>query len=296
MLVVVLLFLMGLLLMIKGGDSFVDGAWWIAQVTGIPPFVIAATVVSLATTMPELLVSSLAAVQGSDSMAVGNALGSVSCNTGLILGLSVLCLPGAVERGAFRDKSVLMLFAALSLAAFSIDGQLRWTEGVFLLFLLGIFLKNNLDWARRSVFAPEEVEHDRRTAAVYLAKFLLGAVGLAAGAHLLVDNGSILARLLGVPESVIALTLVALGTSLPELVTTLTALVKRESALSVGNIIGANFLDMMERPEVFYDLGIILALFFLMIPFALRKGRFCRWQGAAMMALYGGYVFWLFFA
>jgi cation:H+ antiporter len=311
MLAVVLLFAMGLVLMVKGGDSFVDGAWWIAQVTGIPPFIIAATIVSVATTMPELMVSALAAAQGSGQMALGNAIGSVSCNTGFILGISLIFLPGEVEKGAFRDKGGLMAFAAIALAAFAIDGRLTWSEGIFLLILLAVFLKNNLDWARRSVFVQEnQVERGRHAAAVYLCKFIFGAVGLAAGARLLVDNGSVLARFLGVPESVIALTLIALGTSLPELVTTLTALAKRQPSLSVGNIMGANFLDMtmvpavsafaaggtlpMERPGIFLDLGIVLLLFLVMIPPALVRGRFRRWQGAAMMGLYGGYVLLLF--
>ena len=311
MLAVVLLFLMGLVLMVKGGDSFVDGAWWMAQITGIPPFIIAATIVSVATTMPELMVSALAAAQGSGQMALGNAVGSVSCNTGFILGISLLFLPGTVEKGAFLDKSGLMAMAALSLGAFAIDGRLTWGEGVFLLLLLGVFLKNNLDWARRGIFVREEaVERGSRAAAVYLCKFVFGAVGLAAGARLLVDNGSVLARLLGVPESVIALTLIALGTSLPELVTTLTALAKRQPSLSVGNIVGANFLDMtlvpavsafagggvlpMERPGIFLDLGIVLLLFLVMIPPALLRGRFGRWQGGTMLALYSGYVLLLF--
>ena len=308
---VLLLFGLGLVLMVKGGDSFVDGAWWIAQVTGIPPFIIAATIVSVATTMPELMVSVLAAAQGSGQIALGNAVGSVSCNTGFILGLSVLFLPGKVERRAFRDKGVLLVLAVLSLAAFAIDGRLVWSEGVFLLILLVVFLKNNLDWARRAPFAPgEELDRDRRAAAVYLSKFVFGAVGLAAGARLLVDNGTVLARLLGVPESVIGLTLIALGTSLPELVTTIAALVKRQPSLSVGNIMGANFLDMtavpaasafaaggtlpMERPGIFLDLGVVLALFLVMVPPALALGRFRRWQGAAMLGLYGGYVLSLF--
>ena len=116
---VILLFLLGLVLMVKGGDSFVEGAEWMARVTGIPPFVVAATVVSLGTTMPELLVSTMAAAQGSGGMALGNAVGSVSCNTGLILGISLLFLPGRVDPRPLREKGTLLLLALLAMLAFS---------------------------------------------------------------------------------------------------------------------------------------------------------------------------------
>ena len=309
---VVLLFLLGLVLMIKGGDSCVEGAEWMARATGIPPFVVAATVVSLGTTMPELLVSSMAAAQGSGAMALGNAVGSVSCNTGLILGISILFLPGKEEPRSLREKGVLLLFALLAMLAFGIDGRLTWREGLFLLVILLLFFKSNLDSARRCLFPREETGAERspRAAAVYLTKFLLGAVGLAAGARLLVDNGTILARLLGIPEAVIALTLVALGTSLPELVTTITAISRKQSSLSVGNIIGANLLDLtvvpavstffgggvlpVERPNAIYDLLAALLLLTVTLLPAMGKGSFRRWQGAALLGLYGGYLVLLF--
>ena len=309
---VVLLFLLGLVLMIKGGDSVVEGAEWMARATGIPPFVVAATVVSLGTTMPELLVSSMAAAQGSGAMALGNAVGSVSCNTGLILGISILFLPGKEEPRSLREKGVLLLFALLAMLAFGIDGRLTWREGLFLLVILLLFFKSNLDSARRCLFPREETGAERspRAAAVYLTKFLLGAVGLAAGARLLVDNGTILARLLGIPEAVIALTLVALGTSLPELVTTITAISRKQSSLSVGNIIGANLLDLtvvpavstffgggvlpVERPNAIYDLLAALLLLTVTLLPAMGKGSFRRWQGAALLGLYGGYLVLLF--
>ena len=310
MLETVLLLGLGLALTVKGGDSFVDGAAWMARATGIPPFLVAATVVSLATTMPEMLVSALAAARGSPELSLGNAVGSVSCNTGLILGLSVLLLPGRAEGAPLRDKGALLALAVLALMAFAIDGRLSWSEAVFLLILLGVFLWNSLDQARRSALAPgEEGAGGRRAAAVYLGRFLFGAAGLAAGAQLLVENGSALALRLGVPESVIGLTLLALGTSLPELVTTLTALAKGQPSLSVGNILGANFLDLTAvpavsafaaggslpmGPELYRDLGAALLMLLAAVPPALSRGRFSRWQGALLLGLYGGYLFLLF--
>ncbi len=304
-----LLFLLGLVLMVKGGDSFVEGAEWMARVTGIPPFVVAATVVSIGTTMPELLVSTMAAAQGSGGMALGNAVGSVSCNTGLILGISLLFLPGKVDLRSLREKGFLLLFALLAMLAFGIDRRLTWKEGAALLVLLLLFIMNDITSARRGLFPREEsaAERSLHAAAIYLGKFLLGAIGLAAGARLLVDNGTILARLLGIPEAVIALTLVALGTSLPELVTTITALCRGQSSLSVGNIIGANFLDLTLVPAASslagggvlpmdHPLDLLMALGLLLVTLlpAMRRGHFRRWQGGTLLGLYGGYLYLLF--
>ena len=306
---VILLFLLGLVLMVKGGDSLVEGAEWMARVTGIPPFIVAATVVSIGTTMPELLVSTMAAAQGSGGMALGNAVGSVSCNTGLILGISLLFLPGKVDLRALREKGGLLLFALAAMLVFGIDRRLTWPEAAALLLLLAIFIHSDIAGARRSLFPREEADPERSShaALVYLGKFLLGAMGLAAGARLLVDNGCILARLLGVPEAVIALTLVALGTSLPELVTTITAICRGQSALSVGNIIGANFLDLTLVPAASslagggvlpmeHPLDLLMALLLLgvtLLP-AMGRGRFRRWQGGVLLGLYGGYLYLLF--
>ena len=145
---ILLLFGLGLVLTIKGGDLFVDGARWLAEITGIPKFIIAATVVSLATTMPELLVSAMASARGAYEMAMGNAIGSVACNTGLILGISVFFAPGVVERKSLMGKGILMAVAASFLMALAVDGRLSGWEAAVLGVLVLLYVHHSLQAAR----------------------------------------------------------------------------------------------------------------------------------------------------
>ena len=246
---IVLLFAAGLVCIIKGGDLFVDAAGWIAEASGIPKFIIGATIVSFATTLPEMLVSVFAALEGNADIAVGNAVGSVTANTGLIMCLSLVCMTCLMERRQFGVKACLLLAAILSLFGFTRDGRLSVAEGLLVLVIFAGFLAESLISARREQGTERKAEGERpavsgKTVAGNIVKFVLGAAGIVLGAQLLIDNGSAIASLLGVPDAIIAATMIAIGTSLPELVTTLTAIRKKESSLSVGNIIGANIMDL----------------------------------------------------
>lgn len=246
-LVVVLLFLLGLALVIKGGDFFVDAATWIAEVSGIPKFLIGATIVSLATTLPELLVSLMAAAEGSIGIAVGNAVGSVTANVGLIMGISVLCMASVINRRQQAFKFIMMAAAIALLYAFSAGGSLGIVSSVIMLAMFLAYMVESVMGARSAMRADsgdDKPARDRRTVLINAFKFVAGVAGIVIGARLMVDYGTELARLLGVPESIIGATLVAIGTSLPELVTTITALVKKQASLSIGNIVGANIIDL----------------------------------------------------
>lgn len=308
----IFLFAVGTVLVIKGGDLFVDAASWIAERSGIPKLIIGATVVSLATTMPELLVSVMAAAQGKVDMSIGNAVGSVTANIGLILALALLFMPGVIRRRDYLMKSVLMLLAAALVAVCGLAGEVNLPVSVGLLAIFGVFLWENIREAKKAAVpaAPvkkeEQAQADRKTVRVNAAKFILGAAGIIAGAQLLVDNGSALARYAGVPERVIGVTLVAVGTSLPELVTTLTAIAKKQSALSAGNILGANIIDLtliMPLASVIsgkalpisaafarIDLPVCLLVGLIALVPALIRSRFSRWQGALLLGIYGAYV------
>ena len=242
-----ILFLIGLGLIVKGGDLFVDAAVWMARASGMPQFLIGATIVSLATTMPELVVSSLAALHGNMEMAIGNAVGSVTANTGLILGLSVVMLPIAIVRRHFLFKGLLLVLSCAVLTWICQDGSLTLPEACIMLALFVLFLTENILHARAGAGAQAvsvRLHPPRREIAGNLFFFLVGAISLVVGSRLLVDNGELLAIALGVPTRIIAITLVAIGTSLPELVTAVTALVKRQGSMSVGNILGANLIDI----------------------------------------------------
>ena len=312
---VLLLFAAGLLCIIKGGDLFVDAASWIAEASGIPKFIIGATVVSFATTMPEMLVSVFAALQGNADFAVGNAVGSVTANVGLIMCVALICMECAMTRKQFGVKACLLLAAILALFGFTRDGQLSVLESVLILVIFVGFLVESLIAARQEQGSelPAQEERpkiDKKTVLLNISKFLLGAAGIVLGAQLLIDNGSALARMLGVPDAVIAATMIAIGTSLPELVTTLTAIKKKQASLSVGNIIGANIMDLtlimplcaviqgkpmtVERQGMLLDIPACLIICAAALIPALVQGKFKRWIGYLIGGLYIAYLIIMF--
>lgn len=308
---IVLLFAAGLVCIIKGGDLFVDAAGWIAEASGIPKFIIGATIVSFATTLPEMLVSVFAALEGNADIAVGNAVGSVTANTGLIMCLSLVCMTCLMERRQFGVKACLLLAAILSLFGFTRDGRLSVAEGLLVLVIFAGFLAESLISARREQGTERKAEGERpavsgKTVAGNIVKFVLGAAGIVLGAQLLIDNGSAIASLLGVPDAIIAATMIAIGTSLPELVTTLTAIRKKESSLSVGNIIGANIMDLtlilplcslilgkplpVQSQGMLLDIPACLIICAAVLVPALWKGKFQRWMGFLAGGLYIVYL------
>lgn len=308
---IVLLFAAGLVCIIKGGDLFVDAASWIAEASGIPKFIIGATIVSFATTLPEMLVSVFAALEGNADIAVGNAVGSVTANTGLIMCLSLVCMTCLMERRQFGVKACLLLAAILSLFGFTRDGRLSVAESLLVLVIFAGFLAESLISARREQGTEVAEDTERpavngKTIAVNIVKFVVGAAAIVLGAQLLIDNGSAIASLLGVPDAIIAATMIAVGTSLPELVTTLTAIRKRESSLSVGNIIGANIMDLtlilplcslilgkplpVQSQGMLLDVPACLIICAAVLVPALWKGKFQRWMGFLAGGLYIVYL------
>ncbi len=302
----VLLFLLGVALIVKGGDLFVDAATWMAEASGLPKFLIGATVVSIATTLPEVIVSVMAAFERSTEMAIGNAVGSVTANIGIIMAISLLFMPTVIRRRQLAFKGTLMVVSAAALWLLSRDGALTLAESLVLLALFAGFLTENIMQARGEGGAQEKAEVRKGDLGRNVLKFVLGAAMLVIGSRLLVDNGTYLAELLGVPERVIAVTMVAIGTSLPELVTCITAIVKKQSSLSVGNILGANIIDItiilplcamisggslpVDLSSALYDMPFCLAETALAVVPTLILKRFTRFQGAAMLALYAAYL------
>ncbi len=309
---VFVLFAIGLLLIIKGGDYFVDAASWIAEVSGIPKFIIGATVVSIATTLPELIVSAIAAFEGKPDMAIGNAIGSVTANTGLIMAISIVCIPAAIRRSAYLVKSLLLILAVAGMWIFSLSGQLSPIGCVALIIIFAVFIYENIQSAKKGASSERTKVQGKREVWINLIKFIGGCAGIVIGANLLVDNGSTIAAMIGIPESVIAVTMIAIGTSLPELVTTITAIVKKQSALSVGNIIGANIIDTtlilpvcavisgqtlpMSAQTFYVDLPICLLVIIIMLVPALIQKKFSRWQGITSLLVYLSYLAYTFIA
>ena len=249
MLISVLLFAVGLVLLIKGGDWFVDGATGIAKRFNLPDIVVGATVVSIGTTLPEVMVSTTGALQGSGAMAYGNAIGSIICNTALIAAISIVCNPGPVNTKSMKTPALFFFGSAAlyCLASYVLGTFPRWMGFV----MLSIFVVYMILTVRNGMKNPDEVEEEEeeggkeRTLLMELILLVVGAAVIAVGADLLVEHGQIIAIGLGVPETVVALLFVALGTSLPELVTTITSLRSGHASLGVGNVIGANVFNLV---------------------------------------------------
>lgn len=306
----VFMFVVGLILIIKGGDLFVDAASWFAEVFGIPKFLIGATIVSIATTLPELLTSVFATVGGSVDIAAGNAIGSVTANMALIMAITVVFLPALVVRKSYAHKTVLMILACVVLLVGSLSGKLDYIPTFVLLAIFAYYTYGSIMDAKKSIGDSkdnEKPEKNGKTVGVNILKFIFGTIGIVLGAHLLVNYGQELARLIGVSEGVIGVTVIAVGTSLPELVTAITAIRKKQTALSVGNIIGANIIDLtvilpicslisggkLIVPKSSYALDLPIALIVMavaVIP-TVFAGKYRKWQGWVMLAIYAAYLF-----
>lgn len=322
MITAVFWFAVGLVLLIKGGDWFVDGASAIAKRFHIPDLIIGATVVSIGTTLPEVMVSATSAVSGHGEIAYGNALGSIICNTALIAAITISVRPSKTDRSTLK-LPVIFFFAAMIFYAANayLLGTFTRAAGIVLLLIFAAYM---IIYTRQTLKSPqaapaeEPAQEDAGQMSLLkeLVLLVIGAVFIAVGADFLVDNGTLIAEGLGVPESVIALTFVALGTSLPELVTAITSLMKGHGALSLGNVIGANLFNLVLVCGISVTLApfdvpcsktimglnsslvvdIPLAIFvmaFLTIP-ALVRGKLSRWQGVTLLAIYAAFCIYQF--
>ena len=303
---VILLFVVGLVLIIKGGDWFVDSAVFIANLTGIPKFIIGATIVSVATTLPELTVSVTGVINGELDLAVGNAVGSVTANIGLIMGISLVCMPAVIKRSQFWIKGTLMSAAALLLWVLCKDGTLHMLPSFALFALLAVYVWDNIRDAKNDVGSDEREVVDKKDLPKQIVMFIIGIAAIVVGSKLLIEYGSEIALLLGVPSAIIGVTMVAIGTSLPELITTLTAIRKKESSMSIGNIVGANIIDLamilpicsvvsdgkltIAEQSYALDMPMCFAMTLIAVLPPLIKGKLYRWQGILMLALYTVYV------
>ena len=394
----IILFVIGLVFLIKGGDWFVDGATGIAHRFHIPEILIGATVVSIGTTLPEVMVSATGAMQGQGAMAYGNAIGSIICNTSLVAALTIAIRPSNVEKKSLRFPVIFFFCAAVfySFVAYFFGEFSRWVGIVllcgFVAYMTVLIIQAFRDRKPKEEITGElvadilddEVEEENQSSvgdfvgfllvgvgliaswvinvvaaggfmtdvsdimafagfylnallgiiflAIGLAKaiahkslgllnsnvlfLVLGAAIIAIGATLLVDNGTIIAEKLGVPSSVIALTFVALGTSLPELVTAVTALLKGHSSLSLGNIIGANIFNLVLvcgasvtispfavpaekevmglNASLIVDIPVMFAVMALMTLPALFRGKLARWQGITLIGIYAAFCVFQF--
>ena len=314
MFVAVLLFIVGLLFLIKGGDWFVDGASALARRFHLPELLIGATVVSIGTTLPEVMVSTMSALSGHGEIAYGNAIGSVICNSALIAAITIAVRPGKVNPKTLRVP-IAFFFAAAAIYCVAAYGMGRFTRpmGLIMLSVFVVYMVANVLQMKNAPAGQEEEEDesDLMPMGKTLILLVVGAALIAAGANLLVDNGTLIAQALDVPESVIALTFVALGTSLPELVTAISSLIKGHSDLSLGNIVGANVFNLVLvsgvsvtlapftipqssmlfgiNSSLVMDIPVMLLVMLIMTVPALARGKLFRVQGIALLCVYAAF-------
>lgn len=305
MLLQFLLLAVGFVMLVKGADWFVDGASGIAEKFRIPPLIIGLTIVAMGTSAPEAAVSITATLKGTADITVGNIVGSNILNVLVILGLSAVITPLAVGKSTVRYELPFLIGITVLLLLLGLDGTVSLTDGLILLLFFALYLTYLFVMAKKGMAEIEESDKHLKLWQALLAT----AVGLALviyGSDLTVDAASAIARMLGLSERFIGLTIVALGTSLPELVTSVTAARKGSADIAIGNIVGSNVfnilfvvgLSSLVRPVPFaanfrVDLLVALAAVVFLLLASFRKRKLSRVDGAIMLAGYAAYFVYL---
>lgn len=309
------LILAGLLALAGGGEALVRGATRLARLAGVTPAVIGLTVVAMGTSLPELVVSAMSAIRGTPDIAVGNVVGSNIFNVTLILGLTALVLPLPVHGSAVRLEWPFMFGVSILVVLLAGDGELSRLEGAALVTLLVTFTWYMVRLARLEVRGQEaldfEAEAEQRSGrqlgrrmTVPASYTLAGVLLLVLGGRLLVDGSVALARLAGLSERIIGLTIVAAGTSAPEVATSIAAALRRHTDVAVANIIGSNIFNLLAilgltslllpipvaREFLRVDMVWMLGTSLLLLPVMLTGRRVRRRDGALLLAAYGLYM------
>lgn len=302
----------GFVLLVKGADWFVEGSAGIANKFGIPQIVIGLTIVAMGTSMPEAAVSISAALRGSAEITIGNVVGSNIMNILVILGLTAVVRRIAVQKTTIHYEIPMVIGMTVLLAVMGLqDNIISRAEGVILLGCMVVYMLYLLRLAKRGVVENEEL--DAYAAQASVGKLILFVVvGVAAiifGSHVVVEAASAIARIFGMSERFIGLTIVAFGTSLPELVTSVTAARKGNSDIAVGNIVGSNLFNIMfvvgitaiivpvvYQPAFWVDSLVALAAAVLLLVCVYKGKVLKRWHGLLMLICYGGYFAYLLLA
>ena len=307
----VLVLAIAIFLVVKGGDIFVSSSYLLAKKMHIPELVFGATFVSLATTFGELLISIFSSIDGTTDLAVGNAVGSAICNVALVCGIGFLFMQSTLKKGGVLKYYLLMLVTTfVAICGFFFEIYI-WQAIVLLVFAVLFFVFNYMDAKTFSkTYKKEDDNEKHKPLWLLVVLFLLGAVALGGGAYLLVDKVEFLANAIGVGEQFIGLTVVAIGTSLPELTTMITSIKKKAPDLAIGNIIGANILNLslilavprliaynqgmpISKETAFISLPFCLMLILMLTIPMLTKRKTFKWQGIIFLATYGLYIIYL---
>ena len=304
---VIVLLLVSLIILYYGAEWLVSGAASLAKRIGVSPLVIGLTIVSIGTSMPELLVSVKASMSGQGALSVGNVLGSNFFNLGLILGLSAIIYPLVVKRQLLKLDLPVLILSALLFILFFLDFTISRIEALMFVLIFTSYIVYMLVSSRKKKCSEGESEEEEiKLSRHWLLDVLFIAVGLGAlviGSNLLVDNAVIVAGWLGMSEAMIGLTIVAAGTSMPELATSVVAAIKKRSDIAIGNVVGSNIFNVflilgiaglihpLHAPDIDYVDGLFnLAISVLLWFFMKRSTRIYRYHGVVLVVFYLVYL------
>ena len=307
MLLDILLIVIGVVLVIWGADRMTDGAVSIAQRLKIPKIVIGLTIVAMGTSAPEFFVSLMSALKGTPDLAVGNVVGSNIFNTLLIVGVAAMVTPIVISRSTVRKDMPWSMLAAILLTVMCLDSVISRWDALVLFVLFCTFIGYNLREAKKGKAQPEEEEEGKAMKPILAVGLVLLGLGcLVFGSNIFVDSATRVAQQLGVSEAVIGLTIVAGGTSLPELATSVVAARKGQSAIAIGNVIGSNVFNVLMiigitglvKPMNIngitnVDLGVMTGSMVLVWLFSYTKFKVERWEGAVLTGIFAAYMCWL---
>ncbi len=307
MLLDILLIVIGVVLVIWGADRMTDGAVSIAQRLKIPKIVIGLTIVAMGTSAPEFFVSLMSALKGTPDLAVGNVVGSNIFNTLLIVGVAAMVTPIVISRSTVRKDMPWSMLAAILLTVMCLDSVISRWDALVLFVLFCTFIGYNLREAKKGKAQPEEEEEGKAMKPILAVGLVLLGLGcLVLGSNIFVDSATRVAQQLGVSEAVIGLTIVAGGTSLPELATSVVAARKGQSAIAIGNVIGSNVFNVLMiigitglvKPMningiTTVDLGVMTGSMVLVWLFSYTKFKVERWEGAVLTGIFAAYMCWL---
>lgn len=304
MLINIVLLVMGIVVVLKGADWLTDGAVNIASRFGVSQMVIGLTIVAMGTSMPELCVSMVSALKGTPDLAVGNVVGSNTLNTLLIVGCSALVAPIMVKRSSVHRDIPFAVLASLLMLIFCLDGGIGRLDAALLFILFAVFMFVTVKYGKNEGTETKTTEMAPLGKAALL--LVVGLVCLILGSNLFVDNASFVASTLGVSDAVIGLTIVAGGTSLPELATSMVSAKKGNSDIAIGNVIGSNVFNILMiigvtglvkpmhiKGITSLDLIVMLASMLLLWFFCRTTYKVKRWEGAVLAISYIAYIAWL---
>ncbi|MDD5862248.1 MAG: calcium/sodium antiporter [Prevotella sp.] len=301
----IILFIVGIILVLKGADWLTDGSVAVASRLGVSQLVIGLTIVAMGTSMPEFCVSLFSALKGTPDLAVGNVVGSNIFNALLIVGVAALVAPMTIRRSTVKRDIPFAVLASVALMLMCLDNHIGRLDAFILIILFAIFMTMTLRGARKDAEEPQGETKTLPTgkAVVFI---LLGLAGLIIGSNLFVDSASSIARSLGVSDAVIGLTIVAGGTSLPELATSVVSARKGNSGIAIGNVLGSNVFNILFilgitgliQPMAItgitmVDLSVMVLSMCLLWLFSFTRYRIQRWEGAVLTAAFIGYMAWL---